>query len=272
MAEGDAEPCDEVGAWAQEKHARLRKYIDASRAARRKFTAGLGGASYIDLYCGSGCAVLRDSGQRIDGSPLVAFKEAARGGVPFSEVHLADISAAKSLSARRRIEALGGAATAYTGEAETVVGEVVSRLNPKGLHFAFLDPFNLLDLPFSVLTTLTRVERIDLLIHVSAQDLRRNLEIYVAEGDNRLDRFAPGWRSSIDLRQTPAKVRADLLAYWTGCLKELRMPVAEHAEMVTGPGNQQLYWLMFASRSKLAMRLWNDIRSVSGQKDLFPGA
>jgi hypothetical protein len=64
MLDDDGLPLDEVGAWAKEKHERLRKYVDISRAARRKFVEGPGGASYIDLYCGSGRAVIRDRGRR----------------------------------------------------------------------------------------------------------------------------------------------------------------------------------------------------------------
>ena len=74
MLDDDGLPLDEVGPWAKEKHERLRKYVDISRAARRKFVQGEGGATYIDIYCGSGRAIVRDSNERIDGSPLVAFR------------------------------------------------------------------------------------------------------------------------------------------------------------------------------------------------------
>jgi hypothetical protein len=50
----DGLPLDDVGPWAKEKLERLRKYVDISRAARRKFLHGSGGATYIDLFCGSG--------------------------------------------------------------------------------------------------------------------------------------------------------------------------------------------------------------------------
>ena len=50
----DGLPLDEVGAWAKEKHERLRRYVDISRGARRKFARG--GTTYVDLYCGTGRA------------------------------------------------------------------------------------------------------------------------------------------------------------------------------------------------------------------------
>jgi three-Cys-motif partner protein len=74
IADDDGLPIDEVGAWAKEKHTRLRKYVGITSATRRKWIQGSGGATYIDLFCGTGRAVIRDSGERINGSPLVAFE------------------------------------------------------------------------------------------------------------------------------------------------------------------------------------------------------
>jgi hypothetical protein len=52
----------------------------------------------------------------------------------------------------------------------------VSAINPRGLHLAFLDPFNLAQLPFSIIEKMLKVQRMDMIIHVSLQDLQRNLE------------------------------------------------------------------------------------------------
>jgi hypothetical protein len=93
----DSLPLDEVGAWAIEKHERLRKYVDISRGARANFLPpkGTGGASYIDLYSGYGRAIIRDNGLVVDGSPLVAYRSALTGGAAFSEIHVADLSEEK---------------------------------------------------------------------------------------------------------------------------------------------------------------------------------
>jgi hypothetical protein len=60
---------DEVGPWATEKHERLKRYIDASRGARMRFLPPKGaGASYIELFCGAGRSLIRDTSRftRID--------------------------------------------------------------------------------------------------------------------------------------------------------------------------------------------------------------
>jgi three-Cys-motif partner protein len=270
MLGDDGLPLDEVGPWAKEKHERLRKYVDISRATRRKFVEGPGGATYVDLYCGAGRAVIRDTGEIIDGSPIVAFKCARDGGVPFSEFYIADVSDELCRAAEGRILEVGGNPRTEIGPAAATVSRIVDRLNPYGLHFAFLDPFNLQDLPFSVFEAFSRLRRIDLLVHVSAQDLQRNLHSYTRPGDDRLDQFAPGWRETVDLEQSQHGIRAAILAHWATKVKALGLPPAQHAELVSGTlRNQRLYWLIFLSRNDFAKQLWNRIRSLSGQGDLF---
>ena len=269
MFDDDGLLLDEVGPWANDKHERLRKYVDISRATRRKFVEGTGGATYIDLFCGSGRAFIRGTNEKIDGSPLVAFKCARKSGVPFSEIHIADIDQGECAAAAQRIARAGGAAMQYVGKSQQTVAQIVSRLNPSGLHFAFLDPFNLDDLPFSVFETLSQLKRIDLLIHVSAQDLQRNLDAYSMSVDGPLDHFAPGWRNVVDLNQTRPATRAAYIAYWTSKMESLGLPPARRAELVSGTTkNQRLYWLVFASRSDFARGLWEKIRNVSGQGEL----
>jgi three-Cys-motif partner protein len=255
-------PIDEVGAWALEKHERLRKYIDASRGARRKFLppVGTGGASYIDLYCGSGKAVIRDNGQIIDGSPLVAFKCASEGSARFSEIHLADANPERCGAAATRVAQAGGTANQHAGPASEAVDSVAAFLNPSGLHFAFLDPYNLQDLPFSIIETLSRFQRMDMLIHVSVQDLQRNLDRYTREGDSRLEIFAPGWRAAVKVNQSQNAIRAELLEFWLSKIRKLGVSPAKGVALVSGEKNQRLYWLVFVSRSDFATRLWEDIR------------
>jgi three-Cys-motif partner protein len=264
MQDDDGLPIDEVGIWAIEKHDRLRKYIDISRGARNKFIppTGTGGASYIDLYCGSGRSFVRENRLKIDGSPLLAFKCARAGGARFSEIHLADVDSEKRKAAAKRIANAGGAATEHEGGAEQAVKKISDHLNPAGLHFAFLDPFNLQNLPFSIIETLSHFHRMDILIHVSAQDLQRNLDEYTKQGDTRLETFMPGWRDVVDLNQSQSAIRARLLEYWLAKIARLGLLPAGGIELISGGKNQRLYWLVFVSRSDFANSLWDKIRTA----------
>jgi three-Cys-motif partner protein len=271
----DGLPISEVGEWALEKHARLRKYIDIYRDVRKKFTDPnrapnfRGGATYIDLFCGPGRAKVRETGLLIDGSPLVAVKSAIAGKYPFSEIHLADLNRTYSEAAVKRVSALGANARGYTGEAEHTCDQVIAALNPYGLHFAFLDPFNLDNLSFMIIRKLSTLKHIDLLLHVSVQDLQRNLARYEEEKPSALDTFAPGWRSQVNLKRSIAPIRADILRHWQGLVRSLGFIEPRGVELVTGSVKQRLYWLIFLRKNKIANDFWDKIRNISGQGDLL---
>lgn len=266
---------EEVGDWALEKHERLRRYIEIARGARSKYLgasnpdAYRGGATYIDLFSGPGRSRIRGTGEIIDGSPLVAFKAAASGMAPFSEIHLADVEPEFSAAAAQRIVNAGGTAFAYAGPAEKTAKEIVSRLNPHGLHLAFLDPFNLADLSFEVIRTLAAVKHVDFLMHVSVQDLQRNTDRYTAEEAKAFDQFAPGWRATVSTEQNLISIRAAVLNHWRSLVHGLGFMEIRTADLVRGNRNQRLYWLVFASRHPIANAFWEKIRHiVTGQGSL----
>jgi three-Cys-motif partner protein len=261
---------DIVGPWAIEKHERLRKYIDAYRSARAKFLPpkGTGGAAYIDLFSGPGRSQIEDSGEFIDGSPIVAYKAAQISGTRFSDLHFNDLDQENVDVLRQRIARLGGMANYYNETAELAVDRIAYALNPAGLHFAFLDPYNLENLPFSIIAKLAKLQRMDMLIHVSIFDLQRNLRRYLEDG-RILDAFMPGWRSSIDTNRNDQAVRTELLHYWLGLIRGLGTTPADGIELVSATRGQRLYWLVFVSAHQFGRKLWNDIRNVNVQDRLL---
>jgi len=72
----DGLPVTSAGAWTLEKHERLRRYVGIARAVRQKFTRTE--ATYIDLYCGPGRSVIEETGETIDGSPVIAARTGMR--------------------------------------------------------------------------------------------------------------------------------------------------------------------------------------------------
>jgi three-Cys-motif partner protein len=267
----DALPASIVGPWAAEKHERLRKYIDAYRAARAKFLPprGEGGAAYIEFYSGAGRSRIEDSEEYIDGSPLVAFKAARLSRTGFSDLHFNDIDPDNIEALRQRIASLGGAAHYYSEPAERAVDRIVYALNPTGLHFAFLDPYNLENLPFSIIKRLAKLPRMDMLIHVSIFDLQRNLRRYLDQEGGALDAFMPGWRQRVDPRRRDEDVRRDLLHHWLGLIRGLGTSPAEGIELVSATRGQRLYWLVFVSAHELGQKLWDDIRHINMQGRLL---
>jgi hypothetical protein len=112
---------DEVGVWASQKHARVRSYIEIASATRAKYLpppSWHAGASYIELFSGSGRSLIRGTTRIIDGSPLVAYRAAETSGAPFTAMHLNDVDPAKSAAVEKRIRALGGAPVCYSEPAD----------------------------------------------------------------------------------------------------------------------------------------------------------
>lgn len=269
MLDDDELPLDEVGPWAKEKHARLRKYVGITSATRRKWIRRSGCATYIDPFCATGRATIRDTREKIDGSPLVAFKAATDSRVPFSEIHIADASEQSCRTAEIQLCAIGRKPTVYFGKAELTARETVERLNPVGLHLAFLDPYKLESLPFSVIATLAELKYIDLFIHVSVHDLQQNSDLYSKTIDGPLDRFAPGWRQTVSLKQAKSATRAAYIRYWASKVEALGFQPARY-ELVSGAAkNQRLYWLLLVSRHPIANKFWDEIRNLSGQRELL---
>ena len=257
-----------VGPWVKDKHTLLERYVGISGLVRAKFIGiGKAGATFIDLYAGSGRVCVGNETPAIHGSPLVAWHESVNGGAPFTQIHVADSESQFSEAVDARLKKANAPVFTETGPAIETVDRVVSKLHPNALHFAFLDPYNLGSLPFEVIRKFAQLERMDVLIHVSTQDLQRNLQRYIDSKNSPLDRFAPGWREHVDIQRRPRTIRIKFLEYWRGLLKAEGMTTAKTAVPIVGPSRQPLYLLAFAARHALAVDFWEKIRNVDGNRE-----
>jgi three-Cys-motif partner protein len=142
-------------------------------------------------------------------------------------------------------------------------------VNPYGLHFAFLDPYSLGELDFSIIQTLSQLKRIDMLTHVSVMDLQRNLERNVASLSGSFDTFAPGWRNSVNINTSQSEVRRLVFEYWRDQVSRLGAGSANDVRLITGEKNQRLYWLLLAAKHELARKFWGVAANVKKQRELF---
>ena len=268
--ESDGLPRQIVGEWVLHKHALLRRYVDISGVGVRKrwLANGKAGATFTDLLAGPGRVRTRETNQVLDGSALAAWRQSVESKAPFTQMFVADAHPVLCDAVARRLRAAGATVHAETGPASSTVDRVLPLLDPFALHFAFLDPFNLAALPFEVIRKLATLKRMDILIHVSAQDINRNLRRYIKNPSSALDLFAPGWRDHADVCRPDFYVRARSVEHWRGLLKLARMDTAEAAELVTGPNNQPLYWLAFAARHPRALEFWEKIRALEPDPQL----
>lgn len=270
----DPLPMSEVGAWVREKHGYLVRYIVTSRAARAKYLAprGQGGATYIDLFCGPGKSVVRQTQDIVDGSAIAAWRASVKSGAPFSRIYVCDSDRGNVEACVARLRQLGAPVTGYCLPASDAVVRVANDLKvkfPYGLHFAFIDPFSLEALEFKLIEQLAELKRIDLLIHLSAMDLQRNLSAHLVASDTRWDGFAPGWRTSVDLLGSQVEVRRRMVEYWRQKISQLGLWPSTEQRLVTGDKGQPLYWLLMAARHALPLEFWGVASNPEGQGALF---
>ncbi len=261
---------DEVGKWVKEKHEYLLRYIDISRAARKKYLGkGKAGAAYFDLFCGAGRSLIRETGEYVDGSAVAAWKKSVEDGAPFSAIYVSDINQDSLFSCVDRLKKLNAPVIHYHGNAVEAAKQFVQDVNAYGLNMAFIDPYNLGSLDFQILTTFTALKRIDLLVHVSAMDLQRNLRINLSPDESAFDKFAPGWRDHVQLGGTQIAMRERIIQYWRQKVQALGVWPSVEQKLITGSNNQPLYWLVMISKSPLALDFWGKAANTEKQGSLF---
>lgn len=259
--EYDIDPIDglrrlKVQEWAARKHKLLTDYITASSPAR----GGWPKRTYIDLYCGPGKCIHLD-GSVTDGSPVAAVRASVKAS--FTEVYISDLDAENVSACAERLSNLGIAPTqALSQPAEQSVISIKNSLDKNALHLAFLDPFSLHALPFSVVARLAEMRKIDLLIHFSAMDFARNYQRLIKEGT--IDAFIPGACTDHDPRRNPRDNRRRAFGLWYRALLDRKF-FAGKVETVKGNG-RQMYWLIHATRNETALKIWNDIQGRDKQR------
>lgn len=248
-----------VGPWARRKHSILESYVGYTRGVRKNWvTRWRAGATYIDPFCGAGRIRIKGTRDALPGSPLVAWNGSGFG--PFTSMYVADKHADLAKDCEARLQSARAPVEHFVGPAETTIDEILAKINKQSYHFAFLDPFNLGSLSFEIIRKLARLKSVDILAHVSVQDLNRNLRLYIEEQGSSLDRFAPGWRAAVNTALPDEVVREAIMAHWKGLWATIDMELADARPLVSGPGGQPLYWLAFASRHELGHRFWKSVQ------------
>ncbi len=266
----DGLPANEVSIWAKEKHEYLRRYVDICREVRKKYLGiGKGGAAYFDLFCATGRARIKDTEEWIEGSAVAAWNMSLFGGAPFSAIYVSDIDEESLDACVTRLKALGAPVKPIHACAADAVPQMVRLVKPSGLHFAFIDPYNLGALDFDIIKRLAKLKRIDMMIHLSIMDLQRNLRAYIKADESVLDAFAPGWRGAVDTTGSQRIVRQRVIQYWRDQVANLGVWASTEHRLIAGERNQPLYHLLLAAGHQLAHKFWATAVNPEGQKQLF---
>ena len=260
----------EAGAWTEEKLYYVERYARAFATAMRSKWPRL---VYVDLLCGPGYCIVRDSRREIAGSPLRAL--AVRPA--FDAFHFADLDEQNVAALRQRVVEHADVVI-HKGDCNSIVRQVVKDLTPRTLTLAFLDPVGL-EVEFETLRVLSR-HRVDIVyLFPSGIGLKRNIKQFVRSEAAKMERFWGGveWRD-LPLARRSAGQRvsteeASIAGQWVGAFAqkvraELGMRCAHAPPMIANDGNAVMYHLLFLSKNPKALEIWDRCRQTeaSGQR------
>jgi three-Cys-motif partner protein len=258
-----------VGEWVYaEKHRLLSEYLWASRNA----WASWGRRIYIDPFCGPGrIRAVGEDFTRPGGAVrawLTLYKDA-----PLTDMFIGDKDADRLKACATRLKAIGAPVTPFTGLAADTVAEMTAVVPPRGtLCFAYVDPYNLEFLSFSILQTLSKLAKVDLAVNFCTMDLQRNVELeFDPTKPSRFDAAAPGWRDDPGIKAASKRnVKLEFFRYWCGLVKGLGFEYSREMPIVRNGQGQPIYRMVFSARHDLPMRIWGNV-ARGPTRDMFGG-
>lgn len=267
------------GPWAQAKLDYLNRYINVFETSMRNKWPR---RNYIDLLAGPGKNRIRETGEILLGSPLLALTTQ----FPFTSFYFVDKDPdnVSALTTRASASALVSHVKTYTGDCNVVVNDIVAelkRVERESLNLAFLDPEGL-ELSWATVSRLASIKKMDLIINYPRVGLSRFMKKAAeSELDTGIDRYF-GDRTWRDLykehqRASHFPLHRHLINMYKEKLKtlgyeEVRLDDELGDEpLMRNKKQAPLYHLLFASKSSLGVEFWRAVtkRDVYGQKRLF---
>jgi len=244
--------------------------------------------NFIDLFSGPGVNAVEGKGDEIDGSPLLAIKTR----YPFQTYHFCDMESGflDVLTKRVQKASLDESKTYYyTGDSNKQVEQVLKRLQPtKSINLVVVDPPGA-NCHWETIRKLSKLKYVDFVINFPlGMAIKRILhQSYQAEEDSALDLFfgTQEWRDIYERAAGQSQmVTRPLINLYKRKLAELGYLEAGNIFEKTNylssysssieirrDEGQKLYFLILASRNKLAHRLWSQATKVDdeGQERLL---
>lgn len=246
-----------VGKWVpQQKHVLLAKMIGGTRGARAKWSNRV----LIDPFCGPGRIQVKGETFTRDGGAMVAWRQATEHKVAFTKVLIGDLDAERVLACQARLRALGAPVQAFVGPAAETVKAMAGEVTGRALCLAYIDPYNLEQLSFSIIDELAKLKNIDFAVHFSTMDMNRNVDMELDPYRARFDDAAPEWRTKLE-HQTLSKSQLPqaFFAYWRSLVEQCGFKFSREMPLVTNDQNRPIYRLVFFSRHGFPNGIWDDI-------------
>jgi three-Cys-motif partner protein len=246
-----------VGRWVpDEKHLYLTQYLHATRKAQAKFKQRV----LIDPFCGPGRIQVAGETVTRPGGSVAAYRQSVASGAPFTRVLVGDIDAERVHANQLRLAAVGASAQGFVGPATETVDAMIKAVPFGALALAYIDPYNLEYLSFSIIERLSKLQYVDFAIHFSLMDLTRNIDMELDPQRDRFDHALPGWHSRVPSDElSKASLPGWFFNAWCGAMRDLGFKVSGQMPQITDGKGRTIYRMVFLSRHELPDRIWSDI-------------
>ncbi|MBL8764689.1 MAG: three-Cys-motif partner protein TcmP [Phycisphaerae bacterium] len=263
----------DCGSWTADKLFFWHEYLSITTTAMVGNSNWKAGLSYVDLFAGPGICRVRETGQRLPGSAIIA----AHAPKPFEVIHLAELDAgsADACEARMKLSPAKSRFHMHRGDCNQLVHAIAKALPLRSLTLAFVDPPGL-DIEFDSLRALCTGRAVDLLVlFADAVDAARNVDLYEAVPEHKMDRMlgeGSEWRDrwSRLLNRVGFRTREFFASEFIEQLKKhLKYTVfRQHTMAAKG---KPLYRIIYASRNDRGLDFWNKAvrKDRQGQSELF---
>ncbi len=260
-----------TGTWVRDKNFYVERYLAIfSKGVGRKWKGNL---AYVDLFAGPGRNIVRDTGEEVEGSPLLALK------YPFAKYVFVDLpDVLNTLEVRIGAHPKKAAISMISGDCNTVIEQILGAVPANCLTLAFIDPPGI-QIKFATLRRLVHGRKVDLLMTIQfGMGIRLNIRQYSRADRDSLSDFIGGGDWKEDYREGGAisQVGRRILDRYLGQLRTLSYRTVRDREIYvhSDQRNLLLYLILLASRHPLGEEFWRKVTDVSasGQRllDLRP--
>ena len=247
----DGLPIRDSGAWIETKH-RLLTYYAHLFATGMKYNWK--SRVYLELFSGPGRCLIRKTGKEDLGSPLKVIEH------EFTKFIFTEMSLPVAEALAQRLEPFDNAAYTeiWCGDCAEAVQKI---LIPAGsLTLAFIDPTGIGHAPFSLIETLHRKTRCDLLVNIQhGMGIKMNIHQYTPDADEQsaLTKFLGNNSWKQISRHDPREFFRLVLELYKKQLDGLGFSFIGREVFITNDQNTPLYLLLYASKHPKGKEFWD---------------
>jgi three-Cys-motif partner protein len=251
LSASDGLPIRDSGAWIETKHRLLMYYAHLfATGIKHNWKSRV----YLELFSGPGRCLIRKTGKEDHGSPLKVIEHEFTKFI-FTELNL---PAAQALA--QRLEPFENAVHTeiWCGDCAEAVQKI--RIPAGSLTLAFLDPTGIGHAPFSLIETLHRKTRCDLLINIQhGMGIKMNIHQYTPDANEQsaLTRFLgnDSWKQIP--RHNPREFFRRVLELYKKQLDALGFSFTGREVFIPNDQNTPLYLLLYASKHPKGKEFWD---------------